>query len=90
MRSTNGIDIIVLLDGRAAEALPRVFPETQFYCPPSDVIEIERVANGTGILTRLITTLAGRQMCTSARAIRCIPGPCGTGGLSNIKVCKFG
>jgi hypothetical protein len=42
MRSTNGIDIIVLLDGRAAEALPRVFPETQFYCPPSDVIEIER------------------------------------------------
>ena len=42
VRSTNDIDIIVLLDGRAAEALPRVFPETEFYCPPSDVIEIER------------------------------------------------
>jgi hypothetical protein len=42
VRSTNDIDIIVLLDGRAAEALRRVFPETEFYCPPLDVIEIER------------------------------------------------
>ena len=42
VRSTNDIDIIVLLDGRAAEALPRVFPDTEFYCPPPDVIEIER------------------------------------------------
>jgi hypothetical protein len=42
VRSTNDIDIIVLLDGRAAAALPRVFPKTEFYCPPSDVIEIER------------------------------------------------
>jgi hypothetical protein len=41
-RSTNDIDIIVLLDGRAAEELPHVFPETEFYCPPLDVIEIER------------------------------------------------
>jgi len=32
----------VLLDGPAAEALPLVFPETEFYCPPRDVIEIER------------------------------------------------
>ena len=42
VRSTNDIDIIVLLDGRAAETLPRVFPDTEFYCPPPDVIEIER------------------------------------------------
>ncbi len=42
VRSTNDIGIIVLLDGRAAEALPRIFPETEFYCPPLDVIEIER------------------------------------------------
>ena len=42
VRSTNDIDIIVLLNGRAAEALPRVFPDTEFYCPPPDVIEIER------------------------------------------------
>ena len=42
VRSTNDIDIIVLLDGPSAEALPRVFPETDFYCPPQDVIEIER------------------------------------------------
>jgi len=42
VRSTNDIDIIVLLNGRAAEALPRVFPDTEFYCPPRDVIEIER------------------------------------------------
>ena len=32
----------MLLDGPAAEALPLVFPETEFYCPPRDVIEIER------------------------------------------------
>jgi len=42
VRSTNDIDIIALLDGRAAEALPRVFPDTELYCPPPDVIEIER------------------------------------------------
>jgi hypothetical protein len=41
VRSTNDIDIIVLLDGPAAAALPRVFPETEFYCPPRDVVEIE-------------------------------------------------
>jgi hypothetical protein len=42
VRSTNDIDIIVLLDDRAADALSRVFPETEFYYPPPDVIEIER------------------------------------------------
>jgi hypothetical protein len=42
VRSTNAIDVIVLLDSRTAEALPRVFPEAEFYCPPPDVIEIER------------------------------------------------
>src|SRR5437773_10078501 len=42
VRSTNDIDIIVLLNGRAAEALPRAFPDTELYCPPRDVIETER------------------------------------------------
>lgn len=42
VRSTNDIDIIVLLDQSAVEALPHIFPETEFYCPPVDVIEVER------------------------------------------------
>jgi hypothetical protein len=48
VRTTNDIDIIVLLDRRAAEAMAQVFPDTQFYCPPLDVIEIERVREGRG------------------------------------------
>ncbi len=42
MRLTHDIDIIVLLDPAAVAALPRLFPEGEFYCPPRDVIEIER------------------------------------------------
>ena len=42
MRTTLDIDIIILLDPRSVAALERVFPETEFYCPPRDVVEIER------------------------------------------------
>ena len=42
VRSTNDIDIIALLDRDAAKALPRVFPDSEFYCPPLEVIELER------------------------------------------------
>ena len=42
IRLTSDIDIIVLLDSAALAALPRLFPEEEFYCPPRDVIEIER------------------------------------------------
>ena len=89
VRSTNDIDIIVLLDGRAAEALPRVFPETQFYCPPSDVIEIERGRERHGHFN-LVHHDTGWKACTSARATPSTHGLCGTDALSNMKACKFG
>ncbi len=41
VRSTNDIDIIVLLDRAAVQALRQIFPENEFYCPPRDVIDIE-------------------------------------------------
>ncbi len=41
IRTTNDIDIVVLLDARAVRAIEQVFPEDEFYCPPRDVIEIE-------------------------------------------------
>jgi hypothetical protein len=41
IRTTLDIDIIILLDPRAVVALERAFPETEFYRPPRDVIEIE-------------------------------------------------
>lgn len=42
VRTTNDIDIVVLLDARAAAAIERVFSENEFYRPPRDAIEIER------------------------------------------------
>jgi hypothetical protein len=42
VRVTNDIDVIVLLDRRAVEALASVFPESDFFCPTADVIELER------------------------------------------------
>jgi hypothetical protein len=48
VRATNDIDIVVLLDAPAAAALKTVFPETEFYLPPPDVIDAERRRNTRG------------------------------------------
>ncbi len=48
VRTTNDIDIVVLLDGRAVLAMEQVFPENEFYRPPRDVIEIERQRDQRG------------------------------------------
>ncbi|MGI8819717.1 MAG: hypothetical protein ACR2ID_02420 [Chthoniobacterales bacterium] len=42
VRTTNDIDIVVLLDARAVTVIESVFPENEFYRPPRDVIEVER------------------------------------------------
>jgi hypothetical protein len=83
VRSTNDIDIIVLLDGPATEALPRVFPETEFYCPPRDVIEIERNRERRGHfnLVPLRHWLEGRRVPQFGRSATCVgfaePTRCG-------------
>lgn len=41
IRTTQDIDIIILLTPQAVAALVRVFPDTKFYCPPSDVVQAE-------------------------------------------------
>ncbi|MDQ6859845.1 MAG: hypothetical protein M3032_01625 [Verrucomicrobiota bacterium] len=41
MRTTQDIDIVILLNPPAIAALSRVFPETKFYCPPRDVVQAE-------------------------------------------------
>lgn len=48
IRTTNDIDIILLLDSAAIIALERVFPEDEFYCPPRGVVEIERARDRRG------------------------------------------
>jgi hypothetical protein len=48
IRTTLDIDIIILLDSRAVLALERAFPETEFYRPPRDVIEIELARDRRG------------------------------------------
>ena len=48
IRSTQDIDSIILLDAGAVAALERVFPDTEFYCPPRDVVEIERARDQRG------------------------------------------
>jgi hypothetical protein len=48
IRTTLDIDIIILLDSRTVAALARAFPETEFYRPPRDVIEIELARDRRG------------------------------------------
>jgi hypothetical protein len=48
IRVTHDIDIIVLLSGEAVSALKPVFPENEFYCPPREVVEVERARDRRG------------------------------------------
>lgn len=48
IRATQDIDIIILLDAGAVVLLEKVFPETEFYRPPRDVVEIERARDRRG------------------------------------------
>jgi hypothetical protein len=48
MRTTLDIDVIILLDSRSIAGLERVFPDSEFYCPPRDVVEIERGRENRG------------------------------------------
>lgn len=41
-RTTNDIDIVVLLEAKAVPRIEEVFSENEFYFPPREVIEIER------------------------------------------------
>ncbi len=40
-RTTNDIDVILVIDRDSAVAIGAAFPETEFYCPPIDVIKVE-------------------------------------------------
>ena len=42
-RLTNDIDLILETQGQDVASLIRAFPETDFYLPPSEVIQSERV-----------------------------------------------
>jgi hypothetical protein len=48
VRTTGDIDIIILLDPRSIVALEEVFPESEFYRPPRDVVELERTRDRHG------------------------------------------
>jgi hypothetical protein len=48
VRTTLDIDIIILFDSRSIAALEHVFPETEFYRPPRDIVEIERSRDQRG------------------------------------------
>ncbi|MFW5894263.1 MAG: hypothetical protein ACOCUY_03920 [Verrucomicrobiota bacterium] len=40
-RLTNDIDMVLDLNPMHVEALPRLFPESNYYCPPLEVIRVE-------------------------------------------------
>lgn len=40
-RLTNDIDLIVNLNRDSAAIVPRIYPATDFYCPPEEVIVVE-------------------------------------------------
>ena len=41
-RMTNDLDLVLELSSATARDLPTLFPTTEFYLPPQDVVEIER------------------------------------------------
>jgi hypothetical protein len=47
-RLTNDVDVIIDLDHRAALQLPTLFSSSEFYCPPAEVITIERMRHSRG------------------------------------------
>ena len=47
-RVTNDLDLILVLNRREAERIAEAFPETKFYCPPADVIELEAARRERG------------------------------------------
>ena len=40
-RLTHDVDLIVVLDREHIARLPEVFPPAEFYCPPTEVVELE-------------------------------------------------
>jgi hypothetical protein len=47
-RLTHDVDIILELDFRAATQLPTLFPTSEFYCPPAEVVTAERMRQRRG------------------------------------------
>jgi hypothetical protein len=47
-RSTLDVDVVALVGKQHAARFLSVFPETNFYCPPADVIEIESARSEQG------------------------------------------
>ena len=40
-RTTNDVDLVVLIEPAQAEGIAAAFPLEKFYCPPADVIKLE-------------------------------------------------
>jgi hypothetical protein len=47
-RLTHDVDLIVVLDREHIARLPRAFPPTEFYCPPTEVIALEAAREQRG------------------------------------------
>lgn len=47
-RLTHDVDLIVALDREHITRLPEVFPPAEFYCPPTEVIEVEAAREQRG------------------------------------------
>ena len=47
-RFTNDVDIVVMMDAAQAARLAEVFPSSEFYCPPLEVIRKEMARPGRG------------------------------------------
>jgi hypothetical protein len=47
-RLTHHVDLIVVLDREHIARLPAAFPPAEFYCPPTEAIEVEAARNQRG------------------------------------------
>lgn len=48
IRTTQDIDVVILLNPQAVAALARVFPENEFYCPPREIVQAECARESQG------------------------------------------
>jgi hypothetical protein len=73
-RLTHDVDLIVVLDREHIARLPELFPPKEFYCPPTEVIELEVARKHAGTSSSFTTRPVSRRTCICAGEIRCTPG----------------
>lgn len=75
-RLTNDLDVVIELRSEEIARLRAGFPETEFYVPPAEIIEIELAGRSAPISTSSISIRATKPTSIPSAPIRCMRGRC--------------